>query len=58
MSEFSRCNTPLHAKLKNITSKVLWGSKIIQSPPTVAYEEVMAADDCGLFKWLSNVVSR
>ncbi|KAF8802516.1 Trimethyllysine dioxygenase [Phlegmacium glaucopus] len=35
--------------------KVLWGSKIIKSPPTVAYEEVMAADDSGLFKWLSNV---
>jgi trimethyllysine dioxygenase len=34
--------------------KVLWGSKIIQSPPTVTYEEVMG-DDHGLFKWLSNV---
>lgn len=35
--------------------KVLWGSKIQKSPPTVAYEEIMAKDDQGLFKWLSNV---
>ena len=35
--------------------KILWGSKILQSPPTVTYEEVMDADERGLFKWLSNV---
>ncbi|KAJ3498622.1 hypothetical protein NLJ89_g10195 [Agrocybe chaxingu] len=27
----------------------------MQSPPTVAYEEAMAADDRGLYKWLSNI---
>ncbi|THH00098.1 hypothetical protein EW026_g2408 [Hermanssonia centrifuga] len=37
------------------SEKILWGSKIQQSPPTVSYEEVMASDDKGLFKWLSNV---
>lgn len=42
---------------RNITSKVLWGSKITKSPPTVAYGKVMS-DDRGLFEWLSNVVSR
>ncbi|PCH42669.1 mitochondrial protein [Wolfiporia cocos MD-104 SS10] len=35
--------------------KILWGAKILQSPPTVTYEEAMAEDDRGLFKWLSNV---
>ncbi|PPQ89345.1 hypothetical protein CVT25_003181 [Psilocybe cyanescens] len=35
--------------------KILWGSKIQQSPPTVAYEEVMAPDNRGLYKWLTNV---
>ena len=35
--------------------KILWGSKIAQSPPTVSYEEVMESDDHGLFKWVSNV---
>ncbi|KAH9943728.1 hypothetical protein B0H21DRAFT_482294 [Amylocystis lapponica] len=35
--------------------KILWGSKIQQAPPTVTYEEAMAPDDEGLFKWLSNV---
>ena len=44
-------------KLRNILSKVLWGSKIIKSPPTVAYGKVMS-EDLGLFEWLSNVVSR
>lgn len=38
--------------------KILWGSKIQQSPPTIAYEEVMAKDDSGLYKWLSNVVCK
>ncbi|KAI0806098.1 hypothetical protein BC629DRAFT_1142532 [Irpex lacteus] len=35
--------------------KILWGSRIQQDPPTVAYEEVMAGDEHGLYKWLSNV---
>ena len=33
----------------------MWGSKILQGPPTVTYEDVMGSDDRGLFKWLSNV---
>jgi len=37
------------------SEKILWGSKILQSPPTVTYEEAMAEDEQGLFKWLSNV---
>ncbi|KAF8633092.1 hypothetical protein AX15_001509 [Amanita polypyramis BW_CC] len=35
--------------------KILWGSKIEQSPPSVTYEEAMAKDDKGLFKWLSYI---
>lgn len=35
--------------------KILWGSRIAQSPPSVAYEDVMK-DDKGLLKWLTNVV--
>ncbi|KAF8907359.1 hypothetical protein CPB84DRAFT_1813601 [Gymnopilus junonius] len=35
--------------------KILWGSKIQQSPPIIAYEDVMAPDNRGLYKWLSNV---
>ncbi|KAH9930105.1 uncharacterized protein B0H18DRAFT_1084000 [Fomitopsis serialis] len=35
--------------------KILWGSKILQDPPTATYKEVMAEDERGLFKWLSNV---
>lgn len=57
MSEVSHYNSFLHTKLRNFASKVLWGSKIIKSPPTVAYAKVMS-DDRGLFEWLSNVVSR
>ncbi|PFH53122.1 hypothetical protein AMATHDRAFT_1547 [Amanita thiersii Skay4041] len=37
------------------TEKILWGSKIEQSPPTMTYEEVMAEDEGGLFKWLSQI---
>lgn len=36
--------------------RIEWGSKIYKSPPTVTYQEAMAEDDIGLFKWLSNVV--
>lgn len=36
--------------------RILWGSKIEQSPPTVTYEEATGEDDRGLFKWLSNIV--
>ncbi|CDO76998.1 hypothetical protein BN946_scf184298.g25 [Trametes cinnabarina] len=35
--------------------RILWGSKILQDPPTVTHAEAMAEDDRGLFKWLSNV---
>ncbi|KAI0951430.1 hypothetical protein AcW1_008475 [Taiwanofungus camphoratus] len=41
--------------LPSSTEKILWGSKIQQSPPAVTYEEAMAEDDRGLFKWLTNV---
>ncbi|TRM64864.1 hypothetical protein BD626DRAFT_399658 [Schizophyllum amplum] len=34
--------------------KILWGSQILQSPPTVTYYEVMS-DDYGVYKWLSNI---
>ncbi|KAG1733660.1 Trimethyllysine dioxygenase [Suillus paluster] len=33
--------------------KVLWGSKIEKSPPSVTYAEAMS--DNGLYKWLTNV---
>ncbi|KAA1467348.1 Trimethyllysine dioxygenase [Dentipellis sp. KUC8613] len=35
--------------------KTLWGSEIAQNPPTVNYEEVMAEDGAGLYKWLTNI---
>ncbi|KAJ7844431.1 hypothetical protein B0H14DRAFT_3086504 [Mycena olivaceomarginata] len=35
--------------------KIIWSSKIQASPPTVTYEEAMAEDDRGLYKWLSHV---
>ena len=57
-SVFSQQLFPFMLNWKNITSKVLWGSNIIKSPPTIDYKEVMTADGYGLFKWLSNVVSR
>lgn len=41
-------------KSRVVSEKIIWGSKIGQSPPTVAYEEVMS-DDQGVFKWLSNI---
>ncbi|KAL0577643.1 hypothetical protein V5O48_004332 [Marasmius crinis-equi] len=34
--------------------QILWGAKIAQSPPTVAYEEVMSSE-LGLYKWLKNI---
>ncbi|KAI0784502.1 mitochondrial protein [Abortiporus biennis] len=37
------------------SEKILWGSKICETPPTVAYEDVTASDDRGLYKWISNV---
>ncbi|SJK99949.1 related to Trimethyllysine dioxygenase [Armillaria ostoyae] len=42
-------------KTEPLSGKILWGAKIQQSPPTVTYEEVMANDELGLFRWLSNV---
>ncbi|KAF7312126.1 hypothetical protein MIND_00225000 [Mycena indigotica] len=35
--------------------KILWGSKIMNSVPTVTFEEAMAEDDRGLHKWVSNI---
>ncbi|KAJ7352474.1 Trimethyllysine dioxygenase [Mycena albidolilacea] len=35
--------------------KIIWSSKIQASPPTVTYEEAMAEDERGLYKWLSHV---
>ncbi|KAJ7284653.1 hypothetical protein C8J57DRAFT_1289241 [Mycena rebaudengoi] len=37
------------------SEKIMWSSKIQTSPPTVTYEEAMAEDDQGLYKWLSHV---
>ncbi|EEB89684.1 hypothetical protein MPER_12193 [Moniliophthora perniciosa FA553] len=45
---------PLH-RPDNSTEKILWGSKISQSPPIVRYEDVMAEDGLGLYKWLRNI---
>ncbi|KAH9481695.1 Trimethyllysine dioxygenase [Psilocybe cubensis] len=45
---------PLNRKQES-NEKILWGSKIQQSPPTVAYEEVMNDNNHGLYKWLTNV---
>lgn len=49
------CPTRIHS---SHSRPILWGSKILQDPPTVTYEQAMAEDERGLFKWLSNVVSR
>ncbi|KIM40595.1 hypothetical protein M413DRAFT_446026 [Hebeloma cylindrosporum] len=46
---------PLSKPKSTSTEKILWGSKIQQAPPIVAYEDVMASDDRGLYKWLTNV---
>ncbi|KAF9526372.1 hypothetical protein CPB83DRAFT_466620 [Crepidotus variabilis] len=40
---------------KPYNEKILWGSKIQKSPPTITYEEVMAEDQQGLYKWLLNI---
>lgn len=45
---------PLH-RPDNSTEKILWGSKISQSPPIVRYEDVMTEDGFGLYKWLQNI---
>lgn len=39
-----------------MTRKVIWGSKIEKSPPSVTYSEAMDDSDKGLYKWLANVV--
>ncbi|OAX41988.1 Trimethyllysine dioxygenase [Rhizopogon vinicolor AM-OR11-026] len=44
---------PLHTTPNR---KVIWGSKIEKSPPSVTYTEVMDDGDKGLYKWLVNVV--
>ncbi|KAG6910252.1 hypothetical protein DXG01_012063 [Tephrocybe rancida] len=46
---------PIIHKPDPANEKILWGSRIEQSPPTVTYEEAMHEDDQGLFKWLSNI---
>ncbi|KAF9266539.1 Trimethyllysine dioxygenase [Marasmius fiardii PR-910] len=45
---------PLH-KHDQSSERILWGSKIAQSPPTVTYEEVMSENEFGLYKWLRNI---
>ncbi|KDQ59036.1 hypothetical protein JAAARDRAFT_68604 [Jaapia argillacea MUCL 33604] len=47
-------NPPVHKKPPT-SEKVLWGSKIAQDPPSVTYEEVMAKDNEGLYKWLYKI---
>ncbi|KAH8100127.1 mitochondrial protein [Cristinia sonorae] len=50
---YNSYDPPLHRR--EAPEKILWGSKIQQSPPTVSYDDVMAEDDQGLFKWVSQV---
>lgn len=38
-------------------SKIIWGARIAQYPPTITYMEAMDQDNRGLFKWLTNIVS-
>lgn len=45
---------PVMRQKDSSDEKILWGSKIVQAPPTVAHQEVMGSDQ-GLFKWLSNI---
>ncbi|KAG7089849.1 hypothetical protein E1B28_011493 [Marasmius oreades] len=45
---------PLHQHEQSF-EKILWGSKIAQSPPTVTYEEAMSENEFGLYKWLQNI---
>ncbi|TCD61488.1 hypothetical protein EIP91_008371 [Steccherinum ochraceum] len=40
---------------REFSERVLWGSKIQQSPPAVPYADVMSEDDKGLFRWLSQI---
>ncbi|KAI6154708.1 Trimethyllysine dioxygenase [Pisolithus tinctorius] len=35
--------------------RVLWGTKIARSPPTITFEEAIAKGDAGLYKWLSTI---
>ncbi|KAG6331400.1 hypothetical protein ID866_7686, partial [Astraeus odoratus] len=35
-----------------VNERVLWGSKIAKSPPTVTFDEVIDDSDAGLYKWL------
>ncbi|KAI6004337.1 Trimethyllysine dioxygenase [Pisolithus marmoratus] len=46
---------PLPQLEHRATERVLWGSKIARSPPTITYEEVMEKGDAGLYKWLSTI---
>jgi len=38
-------------------SKIIWGARVAQYPPTITYMEAMDQDNRGLFKWLTNIVS-
>ncbi|EIW84196.1 Trimethyllysine dioxygenase [Coniophora puteana RWD-64-598 SS2] len=40
---------------RNTDERVLWGSRIANSPPTVTHQDVMGSSDHGLYKYLSNV---
>jgi trimethyllysine dioxygenase len=39
-----------------MSRKVIWGLKMVQSPPTVKYTDVMSGNDSGVYQWLSNIV--
>ncbi|KIO28372.1 hypothetical protein M407DRAFT_181893 [Tulasnella calospora MUT 4182] len=39
---------------EHANEKILWGSRIRESPPTVTYEEVMR-DDMGVLRWLKKI---
>ena len=57
--EYVDCNPKDFSTYSQMTHlrKILWGSKIEQDPPSVAYTDVMHTGGKGLFKWLSNIVS-
>ncbi|KAG5634902.1 hypothetical protein H0H81_000373 [Sphagnurus paluster] len=47
--------TTFPSSARGMERKILWGSKIVQSPPTVTHGEAMGEDGRGLFKCLTNV---
>ncbi|KAI0297255.1 Trimethyllysine dioxygenase [Multifurca ochricompacta] len=50
-----RRNSSCPSKDQEYSEKVLWGSRIAQDPPSVAYDEVMSDDEYGVYKWLSKI---